>query len=168
MIPRRLSILVAMAQNRVIGKDNALPWRLPPDLKRFKALTMGHPIIMGRKTYESIGRPLPGRTCIIVTRQPGYKVEGATVVGSVAVALRTCYNNPDTTESFVIGGAEIFQQILPVCDRLYITEIQRNFEGDVLFPKFNRGEWRETSREKHYLDGDGLEYDFVVLDRKWN
>ena len=169
MIPRRLSILVAMAKNRVIGKDNTLPWRLPSDLKRFKALTMGHPIIMGRKTYESIGRLLPGRTSIIVTRQSGYEVEGATVVGSVATALRTCYNNPHTAESFVIGGAEIFQQALTVCDRLYITEIQRDFEGDVLFPRFNRGEWRETSREQYCLDEDnGLEYHFVILDRKWN
>jgi dihydrofolate reductase len=167
MTPRRLSILVAMAQNRVIGKDNALPWRLPSDLKRFKALTMGHPIIMGRKTYESIGRPLPGRTCIIVTHQPEYKIEGAMVVHSVATALRTCYNNKDTAESFIIGGTEIFRQTLPVCDRLYITEIQRNFAGDVLFPEFNRGEWRETSREKYCLDEDnGLEYHFVILDRK--
>ncbi len=169
MTPRRLSILVAMAKNRVIGKDNTLPWRLPSDLKRFKALTMGHPIIMGRKTYESIGKPLPGRTSIIVTRQSGYEVEGATVVGSVATALRTCYNNPDTVESFVIGGADIFQQALTVCDRLYITEIQRDFDGDVLFPKFNRGEWRETLREKYCLDeDDGLEYHFMILDRKWN
>ncbi|MBA2659966.1 MAG: dihydrofolate reductase [Nitrosospira sp.] len=167
MTPRRLSILVAMAQNRVIGKDNALPWRLPPDLKRFKALTMGHPVIMGRKTYESIGRPLPGRTCIVVTHQPRYKIEDAIVVHSVATALRTCYNNKDTAESFIIGGAEIFRQTLPVCDRLYITEIQRDFAGDVFFPEFSRGEWRETSREKHLVDeDDGLEYHFVVYDRK--
>ncbi|MEO7560370.1 MAG: dihydrofolate reductase [Nitrosospira sp.] len=168
MTPRRLSILVAMARNRVIGKNNALPWRLPPDLKRFKALTMGHPIIMGRKTYESIGRPLPGRTSIIVTRQPDYKAEGAIVVGSLATALRTCYECADTAESFIIGGAEIFQQALIVCDRLYITEIQKDFDGDVLFPKFSQGEWRETSREKHHLDDDELEYHFIVLDRKWN
>lgn len=165
-----LSILVAMAQNRVIGKDNALPWRLPPDLKRFKMLTMGHPIIMGRKTYESIGKPLPGRTCIIVTHQPGYKAEGAIVVNSVAGALKACRKNTDTdrgAENFVIGGTEIFRQTLPLCDRLYITEIRRDFEGDVRFPEFNQDEWLEASREKHRLAEDnGLEYHFVVLDRK--
>jgi len=185
----RLCALVAMAKNRVIGRDNALPWRLPPDLKRFKAMTMGHPIIMGRKTYESIGKPLPGRTCIIVTNQAGYEVQGAIVVPSIAEALTTCCRavkgkdkedkekenkhtrtDADTghtdTECFVIGGAEIFRQMLPLCDRLYITEIQRDFDGDVLFPEFNREEWSETSREKHHWDDGGLAYHFVVLDRK--
>lgn len=173
----KLCALVAMAQNRVIGRNNSLPWRLPPDLKHFKALTMGHPIIMGRKTYESIGRPLPGRACIIVTSHTGYKVQGATVVRSIAEALKACCrdredkgneHHPANTESecFVIGGAEIFRQMLPLCDRLYITEIRRDFDGDVLFPEFNREEWSETSREKHHWDDDGLEYHFVVLDRK--
>lgn len=170
MILPRFSILVAMAQNRVIGKNNALPWRLPSDLKRFKALTMGHPIIMGRKTYESIGKPLPGRTCIIVTRQSGYVAEGAIVVNSVTDALDACHKKMDAdmgAESFVIGGTEIFRQALPLCDRLYITEIQKDFDGDVVFPEFNRDEWREISREKYHLDEDnGLEYDFVVFDRK--
>ena len=109
-----------------------------PDLKRFKALTMGHPIIMGRKTFESIGRPLPGRTSIVVTHQSGYEVQGAAVVHSVATALRECYKNTDTTETFIIGGAEIFRQTLPVCDRMYITEIQGDYEGDVLFPEFDQ------------------------------
>src|SRR5213080_4475064 len=113
----RLSALVAMARNRVMGRDNQLPWRLPPDLKRFKALTMGHPIIMGRKTFESIGRPLPGRICIIVTRQPRYTVKDAIVVNSIAEALEACSRNaPEYVpalvatdrENFVIGGAEIF------------------------------------------------------------
>jgi dihydrofolate reductase len=170
----RLSALVAMARNRVIGRNNTLPWRLPPDLKRFKALTMGHPIIMGRKTFESIGRPLPGRLCIIVTRQPGYKVKNAIVVNSIAEALQACSTEavesvPElggtSRENFVIGGAEIFRQALPICDRLYITEIQRDFEGDTLFPELNHDEWVEVSREKH-MDDHGLEYDFVVLDRK--
>jgi dihydrofolate reductase len=170
----RLSALVAMARNRVIGKNNALPWRLPPDLKRFKALTMGHPIIMGRKTFESIGRPLPGRICIIVTRQPGYTVKDAIVVNSIAEALEACSTNAaeyvpalvaTDRENFVIGGAEIFRQALPMCDRLYITEIQKDFEGDTLFPEFNHDEWMEVSREEHMND-NGLEYHFVVLDRK--
>ncbi|MDQ3186588.1 MAG: dihydrofolate reductase, partial [Pseudomonadota bacterium] len=157
-----------MARNRVIGKANALPWRLPPDLKRFKALTMGHSIIMGRKTYESIGKPLPGRICIIVTHQSGYEVEGAIVVGSVAEALKVCYKDTDAdagAESFVIGGTEVFRQTLPLCNRLYVTEIQRDFDGDVLFPEFNRHEWREISREKYVQNGDNaLEYHFIILD----
>jgi dihydrofolate reductase len=166
MTPRRLSILAAMARTRVIGKDNTLPWRLSPDLKRFKALTMGHPIIMGRKTFESIGKPLPGRTSIVVTHQSGYEAQGAAVVHSIATALRECYKNADTTETFIIGGAEIFRQTLPVCDRIYLTEIQADYEGDVLFPEFDQAEWMETSREKHRMDEDGLEYHFVVLDRR--
>ncbi|SFW16511.1 dihydrofolate reductase [Nitrosovibrio sp. Nv17] len=171
MNPRRLSLLAAVASNRVIGRNNAMPWHLPPDLQRFKALTMGHPIIMGRKTFESIGRPLPGRTSIVVSRQPDYRAEGALVVGSLATAIRTCYECADTDESFVIGGAEIFQQALTVGDRLYLTEIRREFQGDVLFPPFSRGEWREVSREAHRLEeegGEGLEYHYVVLDRRWS
>ncbi len=157
----RLSALVAVAQNRVIGKDNAMPWRLPPDLKRFKMLTMGHPIIMGR--------------CIIITSQTGYEAQDTIVVHTIAEALRACHDDkgnedkPVTTsdaESFVIGGAEIFQQMLPLCDRLYITEIQRDYDGDVLFPEFNHEEWKETSREKHHWGDSGLEYHFVVFDRQ--
>ena len=170
----RLSALVAMAQNRVIGKKNAIPWRLPPDLKRFKELTMGHPIIMGRKTHESIGRLLPGRTSIIITKRAGYNVPGALVVKSIEEALNACGQTRSSdevkqlacdSECFVIGGAEIFHQMLPLCDRLYITEIQRDFEGDVYFPEFDGDEWQEVSRETH-VDDDGLKYHFVVLDRK--
>ena len=168
MSPPRFSILVAMAKNRVIGKNNALPWRLSPDLKRFKQLTMGHHIVMGRKTYESIGRLLPGRTSVIVTRQPDYQVPGAIVAGSIAEALKVCSEGKEMNqESFVIGGAEIYQQALGLCQRMYVTEIQQEFDGDVLFPEFDPQEWREISREKHRLDeDDGLEYHFVVLDRK--
>lgn len=150
-----------------------MPWRLPPDLKRFKTLTMGHSVIMGRKTYESIGKPLPGRTCIIITHQAGYEIPGSIVAGSIAEALKACDRGqdnrdglPTNTECFVIGGAEIFRQMLPLCKRLHITEIQKDFDGDVLFPEFNRDEWAETSREKLYWDDEGLEYHFVVLDRK--
>jgi dihydrofolate reductase len=176
----RVSALVAMAMNRVIGCNNALPWHLPPDLKRFKSLTMGHPIIMGRKTYESIGRPLPGRISIIVTRQLDYQVPGTIVVDSLTQALHVAddkaqeYVNAASMadgEAFVIGGAEIFRHALPFCDRIYITEIQADFEGDVLFPEFNLGEWIETSRERCRWDGGenssgGLDYHFIVLDRK--
>jgi dihydrofolate reductase len=168
MSPPRFSILVAMAKNRAIGKNNALPWRLSPDLKRFKQLTMGHHIVMGRKTYESIGRLLPGRTSVIVTRQPDYRVLGAIVVGSIAEALKVCGEGKEMNqESFIIGGAEIYQQALGLCQRMYVTEIQQEFDGDALFPEFDPQEWREISREKHRLDeGDGMEYHFVVLDRK--
>ncbi|MEK7842744.1 MAG: dihydrofolate reductase [Pseudomonadota bacterium] len=168
MSPPRFSILVAMAKNRVIGKNNALPWQLSPDLKRFKQLTMGHHIVMGRKTYESIGRLLPGRTSIIVTRQPDYQVPGAIVAGSIAEALKVCSEGKEMDqESFVIGGAEIYQQALGLCQRMYVTEIQQEFDGDALFPEFDQQEWREISREKHQLaEDDGLEYHFVVLDRR--
>lgn len=163
MNPPHFSIIVAMAKNRVIGSNNALPWHLPPDLKHFRALTMGHAIIMGRKTYESIGKPLPGRTSVIVTRQPGYQVPGAIVASSVDEALQA---GGEDTESFVIGGAELYRQTLGRCQRMYITEIQRDFDGDALFPEFSRDEWRETAREKHRLDdASKLEYHFVVLER---
>ncbi|HKX52961.1 MAG TPA: dihydrofolate reductase [Nitrosospira sp.] len=171
----RLSVLAAMAQNRVIGHNNAIPWRLPHDLKHFKELTMGHPIIMGRKTYESIGRLLPGRTSIIITRQPAYEVPGALVVRSIGEALSLCSQAKSeegeqfaaVDECFVIGGADIFQQMLPLCDRLYLTEIRGDFEGDAYFPEFDRNDWWEVSREKH-VEADGLEYHFVTLDRKTN
>lgn len=167
----RLSALVAVARNGVIGKDNALPWHLSADLRRFKALTMGHSVIMGRKTYESIGKPLLGRTSIIVTRQPGYRIENAIVVNSIEEAVKTCCTQDSSQtsgpECFVIGGAEIFREAVRVCDRIYITEIQKDFEGDVVFPEFDRREWIEVSRKKHE-DDNGLEYHFVVLDRKTN
>lgn len=159
----RISIIAAMARNRVIGINNALPWHLSADLKHFKALTMGHCIVMGRKTYESIGKPLPGRSSIIVTRQPGYQVPGAIVAGSVDEALQACGGY---AESFVIGGAELYRQTLGHCQRMCLTEIQQDFDGDTFFPEFSREQWRETSREKHRLDdASQLEYHFVVLER---
>jgi len=159
----RISIIAAMARNRVIGINNTLPWHLSADLKHFKALTMGHCIVMGRKTYESIGKPLPGRTSVIVTRQPGYQVPGAIVAGSVDEALQACGGY---AESFVIGGAELYRQTLGHCQRMCLTEIQQDFDGDTFFPEFSRAEWRETSREKHRLDdASQLEYHFVVLER---
>lgn len=163
---RRLSLLAAMASNRVIGRNNALPWRLPADLKRFKALTMGQIIVMGRKTYESIGRPLPGRINIIVTRQPDLSVAGVTVTRSVEEALTACLIHPDK-EIFIIGGAELYQQTLKHCQRLYLTEVQKAFEGDAFFPEFDRSDWHEIVREKHVQEeGEKLEYHFVVLERK--
>ncbi len=163
----RLSILVAMASNQVIGKNNTLPWHLPPDLKHFKALTMGHAIIMGRKTYESIGRPLLGRLNVIVTRQNNYQVEGAIVVNSIDAAIKVCADCDEINgEGFIIGGAELYKQTLHLCQRIYLTEIQQNFSGDTFFPVFDSDEWVETAREKHLLDTDDkLAYHFVVLDK---
>jgi dihydrofolate reductase len=157
----RLSLIVAMARNRVIGVDNTLPWHLPEDLKHFKALTMGHHIIMGRKTYDSIGRPLPGRTTVIVTRDPGYTMAGCLVAHSLDEAVRLSEGDD---EAFFVGGSSLYEQALPLADRLYITEIQADYLGDAHFPEFDRQEWRECSREGH-IGTDGLAFDFVVHDR---
>lgn len=164
----RLSILVAMASNRVIGKNNALPWHLSADLKHFKALTMGHPVIMGRKTFESIGKPLPGRTNIIITHQNDYQVTGAITVNSIDEALQVCKDNNNVGgEVFIIGGAELYSQTLALCHRIYVTEIQWAFDGDTFFPEINAEEWVEITREKHCSDDKKeLEYHFVMLDHK--
>ena len=169
-----LAILVAMAKNRVIGKNNGLPWHLPADLKHFKSLTMGHTIIMGRKTYESIGRPLPGRTNIIVTTQTGFTVTGAKVVHSLegALQLGNLADSPgQSCERFIIGGAELYRQTIELSQRMYITEIQRAFNGDTYFPEYNLEEWYEIMRERHISEdktgsAPPLEYHFVTLERK--
>lgn len=158
----RLSLIAAVASNGIIGSDNALPWRLPEDLKRFKALTLGHPVIMGRKTYESIGRPLPGRRNIIVTRNAVFQAEGCEISASLDAALATC--NGTTDEVFVIGGAQIYAEAMSRAQRLYLTEVRRAFPGDARFPEFDPNEWNETTREAH-LAADGLAFDFVVYDR---
>ncbi|MEW5788901.1 MAG: dihydrofolate reductase [Pseudomonadota bacterium] len=155
------NLIVAMARNRVIGVNNSLPWRLSEDLKHFKALTMGHHIIMGRKTYESIGKPLPGRTTVIVTRDPAYRVAGCLTVHSVPAAIDACGADP---EIFFVGGAELYTQVLPLADRLYITEIQADYPGDAHFPDFSGGPWRETARECH-VNAEGLGFHFVVYQR---
>ena len=159
----RISLLVAMAKNRVIGVNNTLPWHLPADLKRFKAMTMEHHIVMGRKTYESIGMPLPGRTSVVVTRNADYAPPGVVVANSLEAALSACGSD---TEIFVIGGAEIFTQALEFADTLYITEIKRDVAGDVSFPKFDKTEWQEISREVHHQETpEPLEYHFVQYRR---
>ena len=158
----RLTLIAAVARNGVIGKDNALPWRLSEDLKRFKALTMGHPIVMGRKTWESLGRPLPGRSNIVITRTKDYRAEGATVVHTIDEALATAQ---DAAEVFVIGGAEIYTMTLPHADCLQLTELAADFEGDVRFPSFDRSQWRTTLREAH-TGTDGLAYAFVTYERQ--
>lgn len=157
----RMNLIVAMARNRVIGIDNTLPWHLPEDLKHFKNLTMGHHIIMGRKTYDSIGRPLPGRTTVIVSRDPDYTMAGCLVAHSLAEAVRLCDGD---AEAFFVGGTSLYEQALPLADRLYITEIQADYEGDAHFPEFDPAHWRETARERH-AGAAGLGYDFVTYDR---
>ncbi len=153
-----ISVIAAMARNRVIGIDNTLPWRLPDDLKHFKALTLGHHIIMGRKTYESIGRPLPGRTTVIVTRNPEYQVAGCLAATSIEAAIAACR---DDAEVFFVGGAELYAQVLPRADRLYLTEIQAEYAGDAWFPEFDRETWHEIERREQ-VSPDGLAYHFVT------
>ncbi|MDR2239223.1 MAG: dihydrofolate reductase [Zoogloeaceae bacterium] len=157
----RLSLIAAVAANGVIGSENALPWRLPEDLKHFKTLTTGHPVVMGRKTFESIGRPLPARRNIIVTRNTAYAAQGCETAASLPAALAAC---PDAGEVFVIGGAQIYAEALPLAARLYLTEIQKEFAGDARFPALDRRLWRETSRDRR-RSGDGLDFDFVIYDR---
>lgn len=159
---RRLSIIAAMARNGVIGIANRLPWHLPEDLQHFKRLTMGHHIIMGRKTYASIGRPLPGRETVILTRDRGFQAPGCLTAHTLYEAIEACGDDP---EVFCVGGAEIYAQALPLADRLYLTEIQAEYAGDAYFPTIDRKLWQETGRERH-VSADGLGYDFVIYDRQ--
>jgi dihydrofolate reductase len=160
-----ISIIAAVAENGVIGKDNALPWRLSSDLKRFKALTMGKPIIMGRKTYESIGKPLPGRTNIVVTRNRAFTAEGCMVVDSLEAAIDAA-NETGADEAVVIGGSAIYQAALPLAQRLYLTEVAAACEGDTFFPDWVRSEWVEISREDSAVDDrNSYPYCFRILER---
>jgi dihydrofolate reductase len=159
----RLSIIAAMAKNRVIGINNSLPWHLPEDLKHFKALTMGHHIIMGRKTFESIGKPLPGRTTVIVTRSRDYQVPACITVHSVQEAVEACQGDE---EAFFVGGADLYLQALAVANRIYLTEIQAEYAGDAHFPVFDPELWQETAREKHVSEAEKLAYHFVTFDHK--
>jgi len=160
----RISLIVAMARNRVIGVNNTLPWHLPADLKHFKALTMSHHIVMGRKTYESIGKPLPGRTSVVVTRNASYVAPGVIVVSSLEAAIAACGKDD---EIFVIGGAELYRQAINIADRIYLTEIDADISGDAHFTEFDSKSWQETARESHAADEKNLySYHFVVYDRK--
>ncbi|EKN69501.1 dihydrofolate reductase [Neobacillus bataviensis LMG 21833] len=160
-----ISFIVAMDENRTIGKNNQLPWHLPEDLKFFKRVTMGHPIAMGRKTHDSIGRVLPGRENIVITRQPDYKSEECTIFYSVEEFVTYCREQDD--EIFVIGGAEIFKETFPFVDRLYITEIHEIFDGDTYFPKFTLDDWELTSSEKGIKnEKNPYDYDFKIYERK--
>jgi dihydrofolate reductase len=155
----RIALIAALATNRVIGINNSLPWRLPEELKHFKTLTMGHHILMGRKTFESIGRPLPGRTTVIISRADYTAPPGCIVVHSIPEALAACTGD---TEVFFIGGAQLYEQALPLADRLYLTEIRAEFAGDAWFPRFEHSDWEEFSRDPRYDEASTLNYDFVV------
>ena len=157
----RVYLVAAVAANGVIGAHGKLPWHLPEDLKHFKALTLGHPVIMGRKTWESLGRPLPGRENIVVTRSAGYEAPGASVAASLEAALALCAGEP---VAFVIGGSELYAAALPIADGLVLTEIHRNYDGDTHFPKFDCKTWRETQR-KPQAGAGGLHFDFVLYEK---
>lgn len=165
----RISLIVALADNRVIGRDNRMPWHLPDDLKYFKRMTMGKPILMGRRTFESIGKPLPGRTNIVITRQTDWRAEGVQVVHSLSEGIELATSLPlidRNEEVMVIGGAQIYREALPKTQRLYLTEIHGEIEGDTFFPPVNGEEWMEVAREDHQArPASPYDHSFVVLDR---
>lgn len=159
----RVSLIVAMARNRVIGRGNRIPWHLPADLQRFKTLTMDHHIVMGRKTWESINRLLPGRTTVIVTRDPQFAVPGAKIARSIEDALQQCGDDP---EIFVIGGEQIFRAALPYAQRLYLSAIDADVPGDTYMPQIDLSAWRLAHEEVHAAEPPGgLPWRFLVYDR---
>lgn len=164
-----LSVIVAAAQNGVIGRNNALPWHLPKDLAYFKRVTMGKPIVMGRKTFESIGRPLPGRSNIIITRNCDFQADGVKVVTSLEEALQLAADIAlidGVEELVVIGGAQIYQAAIPRANRLYITEVHAEVQGDTYLPAVDWSQWREVARERHMAAGaNPYDYSFVVYER---
>ena len=160
-----VSAIAAMASNRVIGKEGGLPWHLPEDFKFFKDTTMGHIMLMGRKTFDSLGKPLPGRLHVVITRQKNYQPAGAHVFSTIEEALKFCRTQTAQwgEEVFVIGGGEIYQSTLPVTDRIYLTEIYEEFPGDTRFPEFDKTVFHEVERKP----GKGpVKYDFVIYERK--
>lgn len=166
-----LSLIVAMASNRVIGRDNKLPWHLPKDLAYFKKVTMGLPLVMGRKTFESIGRPLPGRTSIVVTRQSDWQHPGVQTASSVLEALalaRQVARETNAGQVILMGGATLYEQALQYCDRLYVTEVHAEYSGDAYFPELPPSQWVETRRE--YCVDEATEgvpdCSFVVYERQ--
>lgn len=169
----KISLIAALASNRVIGRDGGLPWHLPPDLRRFKQLTLGHTMILGRKTYESIGRALPGRSMVVVTRQADYPVpEGVRVAPSVEEALRLAREwgrratQDPNTEVFIAGGAELYRLTLPIADRLVLTRIEQEFAGDTFFPDFDEADWRLVEEERHEAgEGSSFPYSFQTWER---
>jgi dihydrofolate reductase len=158
-----ISIVVAISKNRAIGKDNKLLWYLPNDLKHFKTITTGHTVIMGRKTYDSVGKPLPNRRNIIITRQ-AIMIEGCEVVNSLEAAIDLCKTDQ---EVFIVGGAEIYKQAMGITARIYLTIVHKNFEADTFFPEIDLREWREVAREDHQPnEKNSLPYSFITYERK--
>lgn len=160
-MPSRIYLIVAVAANGVIGAHGKLPWHLPEDLRRFKQLTFGHAVVMGRKTWESIGRPLPGRENIVISRRRDYPAPGAKVAGSFAEALELCKTHDPV---FIIGGSQVFLDALPIATGLLVTEIHRDYAGDTYWPDVDRRIWREAEREKH-VAANGIPFDFVRYER---
>ena len=157
----RVVLVAAVAANGIIGASGRLPWHIPEELKHFKKLTLGHPVIMGRRTWESLKGPLPQRENIVVTRTPGYEAPGAAVAASLEAALALCAGEP---VAFVIGGTQLFKESLPIAAGMVLTEIRRDYEGDTRFPAWDRSQWKETGREAHTA-GDGTRFDFVRYER---
>ena len=157
----KVYLVAAVAANGVIGAGGKLPWHIPEELQHFKRLTMGHPVIMGRRTWESLKGPLPGRENIVVTRSPGYDAPGAAMASSLSGALALCAGEP---VAFVIGGTQLFQESLPLAAGMVLTEIQRDYPGDTWFPAWDRSQWRESQREPHTAP-DGTRYDLVLYER---
>lgn len=160
----RLSLIVAMTENRLIGANNAMPWHLPADLAFFKATTLSHPVVMGRKTFESIGKALPGRRNIVVSRDPGYLAQGCVMATSLEQSLREA---GPSSEVFVIGGGLLFEAMLPRAARIYLTQIHATLEGDTFFPALDPAEWQEVSRQHHPRDQkNAFDLTFLTLDRR--
>ena len=157
----RIYLVAAVAANGIIGKDGKLPWHLPEDLQHFKRVTMGHPVIMGRKTWQSLKGPLPGRENIVITRQPGYAAPGAAVASSLEAALALCAGEK---VACVIGGEQVFKEALPLASGLIVTEIKQDFPGDTRFPDYDRSRWQEKQREAHTA-ANGTRFDFVLYEK---
>jgi dihydrofolate reductase len=158
----RVYLVAAVAANGIIGAGGKLPWHIPEELQHFKKLTLGHPIIMGRRTWESLKGPLPQRENIVVTRQAGYEAPGAAVASSLQGALAMCLGEP---LAFVIGGTQLFEESLPIAAGMVLTEIRRDYPGDTWFPEWDRSQWKESQREAHTA-ADGTRFDFVLYQRK--
>ncbi|HGY5235728.1 MULTISPECIES: type 3 dihydrofolate reductase [Aeromonas] len=148
----KISMIAAVAQDRVIGKDNQMPWHMPADLAHFKRITLGKPVLMGRKTFESIGRPLPGRRNLVISRNPEYRVDGVEVIDSVKAALELLSHGEAVEELMVIGGGHLFEQLLPKAERLYLTQIELEVEGDAHFPVLDHTDWELLEAESHSAD----------------
>jgi dihydrofolate reductase len=161
-----ISLIVAVSENSVIGRDGKIPWKLPADLKNFKRLTMGHHLIVGRKTWESIGRPLPGRTMIVLSQQPGYETEGCLTATSLPEAIEIA-RLAGEDEVFIGGGSGIYEQAIPLADRLYLSRVHANVRGDTFFPEYNEKDWKLSMQVEYpKVRGQRLPFTFMILDRK--